>query len=138
MEPGWYGEPGNAALERFWDGSQWTPRTRPTGAASTPEKRGLGASGIVGIVVVLVAIAAAGIWYFGIRATSTSVSTPDPETVTCGQWANLAVAQKDKILEHLNSEDDSHVPRDQVDTDCDGLLGGPNDSVSSVVIEQSS
>ena len=28
-EPGWYGEPGNAALERYWDGTQWTPQTRP-------------------------------------------------------------------------------------------------------------
>lgn len=27
-EAGWYGEPGNAALERYWDGAQWTPQTR--------------------------------------------------------------------------------------------------------------
>lgn len=26
---GWYGEPGNPSLERWWDGTQWTPLTRP-------------------------------------------------------------------------------------------------------------
>lgn len=31
--PGWYSEPGDASLERYWDGGQWTPQTR---AASQP------------------------------------------------------------------------------------------------------
>lgn len=42
-EPGWYGEPGNPDLERYWDGTQWTPQTRaaapppsPTQPAETP------------------------------------------------------------------------------------------------------
>jgi hypothetical protein len=30
-EAGWYGEPGNASLERYWDGTQWTPQTRVPG-----------------------------------------------------------------------------------------------------------
>lgn len=38
IEPGWYPDPANHAVERYWDGSVWTPATRPNpgaeGAAS--------------------------------------------------------------------------------------------------------
>lgn len=29
MPAGWYPEPGDSSMERWWDGSQWTPATRP-------------------------------------------------------------------------------------------------------------
>ena len=33
--PGWYDDPaGNTALERYWDGNQWTEHTRETAAAA--------------------------------------------------------------------------------------------------------
>ncbi len=35
--PGWYDDPaGNTALERYWDGNQWTEHTRETAAAAPP------------------------------------------------------------------------------------------------------
>ena len=33
-----------------------------------------------------------------------TVATPNPETVTCGQWPNLTAAQQNKILESLGVE----------------------------------
>lgn len=35
--PGWYDDPaGNTALERYWDGNQWTEHTRETASAAPP------------------------------------------------------------------------------------------------------
>lgn len=59
--PGWYGEPGNTGIERYWDGAQWTPSTRPSPApgAPPPTRRPPGSGvGIPGLIVVLVAVVA--------------------------------------------------------------------------------
>ena len=32
----WYTDPGGSGGERFWDGSQWTDRTRPAGGYTAP------------------------------------------------------------------------------------------------------
>ena len=40
--PGWYAEPGQPNVERYWDGFQWTPQTR--GKQAMAESSGYGAS----------------------------------------------------------------------------------------------
>jgi hypothetical protein len=63
MEPGWYGEPGDATSERYWDGTQWTPATRRT--VSTERRSGrrvivfglvLGALGLLAVLLAYLAM----------------------------------------------------------------------------------
>jgi hypothetical protein len=37
VEAGWYPEPGNPGIERWWDGAQWTPRTRDAQDEDEPD-----------------------------------------------------------------------------------------------------
>jgi hypothetical protein len=63
-EPGWYSEPGNAERERYWDGAQWTPQTRPVeAAAETPDsvKPGRRRKWLVPTIVAAVLVVAAAI-----------------------------------------------------------------------------
>lgn len=61
-DAGWYAEPGDRKLQRYWDGTQWTPSTRlatpgPTGGTDSS------GVGIVGLLVVLVGLATVVISY---------------------------------------------------------------------------
>jgi len=38
--PGWYADPGNPALTRYWNGSAWTAQTAPTPPAPGPAPYG--------------------------------------------------------------------------------------------------
>lgn len=75
VQPGWYPDPAQPGLQRYWDGAQWTAHTAPqagavapapyAGAASAPQpggftnpahavgtkKKGLSTGAIIGIVV---------------------------------------------------------------------------------------
>lgn len=37
--PGWYPDPGNTSMSRWWDGQQWTGQTRPLAPATPPQSR---------------------------------------------------------------------------------------------------
>ncbi|OKJ96923.1 hypothetical protein AMK26_29220 [Streptomyces sp. CB03234] len=53
--PGWYPDPGNPAVEHWWDGTAWTGHTRPAGGA--PKRAGR--AGVVPTAVAGVVVAAA-------------------------------------------------------------------------------
>ena len=58
--PGWYRDPTNAALERWWDGLAWSVGTRPASPATSGSAADAswprGAAALAGVVVVLVAL----------------------------------------------------------------------------------
>ena len=62
-EPGWYADPENPGLRRWWDGSQW----RGQGAAVGPEGPPPDSFAIASLVSALLLIPIAPIW-FGLRA----------------------------------------------------------------------
>ncbi|MGA9857610.1 MAG: DUF2510 domain-containing protein [Solirubrobacteraceae bacterium] len=87
--PGWYGEPGDPTLVRYWDGVQWTPHTQPSrsmpmgyGAQPAPwgvpahgeaERAGIGVAGLIvcAIGVVGVVIAFTGAKWFDLEGGPT-------------------------------------------------------------------
>jgi hypothetical protein len=64
---GWYPDPGDARLERWWDGERWTPQTRRVLAArttmSTGSKVALWVLGTIAVVAVVLAIAFVVLFY---------------------------------------------------------------------------
>ena len=67
--PGWYQDPDNAGLERYWDGATWTPHRRyaaPVALPSrTPPNRSLVFVAIVSVIAALAAALLTAVTYIG-------------------------------------------------------------------------
>lgn len=83
-QPGWYADPAGGPGHRYWDGSQWTSRTRSSSTdvdaeMFTPD-RSRSHSGLwVGLGLVVVAAAGAGVWWLvgsGSGGSSADVDVP--------------------------------------------------------------
>lgn len=66
MSPGWYPDVSDRTLERYWDGVQWTPSTRPAVVdltpvmpAATPVKRSKRFWAVTTVVVLVIIVAVA-------------------------------------------------------------------------------
>ena len=81
--PGWYSEPGNPTVERYWDGKQWTPQMRATASSETrppepphePRGSAWSTTKSIGLVVTLVGVVLVLIAYL----TGTWLSDPSGE-----------------------------------------------------------
>lgn len=56
-EPGWYRDPGNADIERYWDGQQWTQHARQRHRSPWRSLWGFGA-----VAVLVLASVGGGVW----------------------------------------------------------------------------
>lgn len=56
IAPGWYPAPGEAGLERYWDGLGWTDDRRPQVPVVAPQHRSATGGEIVGFVISIIAL----------------------------------------------------------------------------------
>ena len=76
MEPGWYGEPGDPHMMRWWDGRQWTPATRP--AQTAPGRRI--PTAWFAATVLTATIAVAGVVVLETKPWASDSNSPAPST----------------------------------------------------------
>jgi hypothetical protein len=55
--PGWYPDPHNPGMERWWQDGAWTGAARPTGATAVAETKRFAQWSLVGLLVCLVGVA---------------------------------------------------------------------------------
>ncbi|GGU54872.1 DUF2510 domain-containing protein [Streptomyces lavendofoliae] len=83
--PGWYPDPGNPAVEHWWDGTAWTGHTRAAGAAAVMaapppghRRTGRAVAAAAGVAVVAVVAAAAVVLGSGDEPPADAANSPAP------------------------------------------------------------
>ena len=63
--PGWFPDPGDPQLLRYWDGSTWTEHTSPMPAAATPLAPTARPTGTDGLAIASLVLGILWLWWIG-------------------------------------------------------------------------
>jgi hypothetical protein len=77
MNPGWYPDPESETARRYWDGETWSAPLAPDSGVPVAGKKGLGPSGWLGIVAVVVLLIAAAVLVTLKLSDKDDASSPD-------------------------------------------------------------
>ena len=91
---GWFADPQNPTVSRYWDGAQWTTRTRPNSLAVAPvSNRPQRKNGWVQYLLLGVIVLVGGITISALRSDS-----DDPRASTASSALDSPTADKDRTL----------------------------------------